>query len=45
MLFSNAEAKKTSTFFTSLDESMTSNLSQKAMKLAPILLGTSASIS
>ena len=38
MLFSNAKAKKRSSFFTSLDESMTSNPSQKAMKLAPILL-------
>ena len=35
MLFSNAKAKKPSSIFTSLDESMKSNLSQKAMKLGP----------
>ena len=35
MLFSNAKAKKPSSFFTSLDERMKANLSQKAMKLGP----------
>ena len=35
MLFSNAKAKKPSSFFTFLDESMKANLSQKAMKLVP----------
>ena len=35
LLFSNAKAKNPSSFFTSLDESMKPNLSQKAMKLAP----------
>ena len=45
MLFSNAKAKKPSLFFTSLEESMKANLSQKAMKLGLILLGTSTSIS
>ena len=34
MLFSNAKAKKRA-FFTSLEESMKANLSQKAMKLGP----------
>ena len=33
--FSPAKAKKPSLFFTSLDESVKANLSQKAMKLAP----------
>ena len=35
LLFSNAKAKKPSSFFTSLDESMKANFSQKAMKLGP----------
>ena len=35
LLFSNAKAKKPSSCFTSLDESMKANLSQKAMKLGP----------
>ena len=38
-LFSTAKAKKLSSFFTSLDESMKANLSQKAMKFTEELLG------
>ena len=41
LLFSNAKAKKPSSCFTSLDESMKANLGQKVMKFTEELFGIS----